>query len=47
MAILTQLNQEGKTIVMVTHDEDMKKYATRVIRMKDGLFMAEEEEKDV
>jgi len=47
MGILTQLNQEGKTIVMVTHDDDMKKYATRVIRMKDGLFMDEEVEQDV
>ena len=47
MGILTKLNQEGKTIVMVTHDDDMKKYATRVIRMKDGLFMDEEVETDV
>jgi len=27
---------------MVTHDEDMKKYASRVIHMKDGRFLEEE-----
>lgn len=42
MDILTKLNQEGKTIVMVTHDTDITKYATRVIYMKDGLFLDEE-----
>lgn len=43
MAILTTLNKEGKTIVMVTHDPDMRKYASRVIYMKDGLFLSEED----
>lgn len=43
MNILTELNKQGKTIVMVTHDNDMRKYATRVIYMKDGLFLTEEE----
>ncbi|MGM8139312.1 ATP-binding cassette domain-containing protein [Enterococcus italicus] len=42
MELLTDLNQKGKTIVMVTHDEDLKKYATRVIHMKDGRFETEE-----
>lgn len=41
METLKKLNQEGKTIVMVTHDEDMTTYATRVIRMKDGAFEEE------
>lgn len=41
METLKKLNQEGKTIVMVTHDEDMIAYATRVIRMKDGAFEEE------
>lgn len=43
MNILTELNKQGKTIVMVTHDSDMRKYATRVVYMKDGLFLTEEE----
>lgn len=42
MELLSELNREGKTIVMVTHDSDMKKYATRIIHMKDGCFLEEE-----
>lgn len=41
MALLKGLNREGKTIVMVTHDEDLLQYATRVIRMHDGSFVEE------
>lgn len=38
MNILTDLNKEGRTIIMVTHDEDLVEYATRVIRIKDGVI---------
>lgn len=41
MELLKELNRKGKTIVMVTHDEDLLKYATRVIRMRDGSFVEE------
>lgn len=41
MELLKELNQRGKTIVMVTHDEDLLRYATRVIRMHDGSFVEE------
>jgi len=36
MNILSQLNKEGKTIIMVTHDKDLVKYATKVIEIIDG-----------
>lgn len=42
MELLKGLNRSGKTIVMVTHDEDLLAYATRVIRMQDGSFIEEE-----
>ncbi|MBH9841315.1 ATP-binding cassette domain-containing protein, partial [Clostridioides difficile] len=32
MELLTRLNKQGKTIIMVTHDQDLTKYATKVIR---------------
>ncbi|WP_067049300.1 ABC transporter ATP-binding protein [Methanofollis ethanolicus] len=36
MELLTELNQSGKTIVMVTHDPSTATYANRVIRIRDG-----------
>lgn len=36
MNILTQLNKEGSTIIMVTHTESDVQYANRVIRLFDG-----------
>lgn len=29
-------NIEGRTIIMVTHDTNMKNYATKTVRMLDG-----------
>lgn len=36
MQLLADLHREGQTIIMVTHDERMLPYFTRVIRMRDG-----------
>ena len=41
MSILENLNKEGKTIIMVTHDPDLVKYATKVIHLRDGVFTEE------
>ena len=38
MNIFCDLNKEGKTIIMVTHDPDMSSYSKKVITIKDGLF---------
>ncbi|MEG0249699.1 MAG: ABC transporter ATP-binding protein [Peptostreptococcus sp.] len=39
MRLLTELNESGTTIIMVTHDHDMTRYASRVISLKDGSFV--------
>src|SRR5262249_6294601 len=36
MRLLTELNQAGKTIIMVTHENDIAAWARRVVRMRDG-----------
>lgn len=36
MEILKELNELGKTIVLVTHDKNIAKYANKVIYIKDG-----------
>ena len=36
MALLGQLNRAGKTIIMVTHENDIAAWARRVVRLRDG-----------
>ena len=38
LSLLTQLNRQGKTIIIITHDMNIAKYAKRIIRLKDGLI---------
>lgn len=36
MAILKGLNEEGRTVILITHDDDIAEQAKRVIKIKDG-----------
>lgn len=38
MAIFQRLNNEGKTVVIVTHEPDIAQHAKRVLRFRDGLL---------
>ncbi|HEY0393123.1 MAG TPA: ATP-binding cassette domain-containing protein, partial [Candidatus Elarobacter sp.] len=42
MALFRQLNAGGRTIIMVTHDEDVARHAKRVIRVRDGKIVADD-----
>ncbi len=39
MVMLGKLNDAGKTIIMVTHEDDIAAYAKRVIKMRDGVII--------
>jgi putative ABC transport system ATP-binding protein len=39
MTSLERLNDSGKTIIMVTHEDDIAACAKRIIRMRDGLII--------
>jgi putative ABC transport system ATP-binding protein len=39
MGLLQRLNQEGTTILMVTHSEDCSAYAKRILRVSDGRLI--------
>lgn len=44
MRLFQQLQATGKTIVMVTHEEEIGAYAQRIIRVRDGLIESTGEE---
>jgi len=47
MNLLTELNREGTTIVMVTHSHRDSEYAHRVINLFDGQVITEEMKKEI
>lgn len=41
METLQKLNEEGKTIVLITHEPDIAKFANRVITLRDGFIISD------
>lgn len=42
MAIFQEINKEGHTIVMITHEPDIAAHAKRIIHVKDGKIIGDE-----
>ena len=40
--LLADLNEEGDTIILVTHDQSIANQAKRTVRMLDGLIVSDE-----
>ncbi|MBN2053371.1 ABC transporter ATP-binding protein [bacterium] len=42
MALFQQLNDQGKTIILVTHDAEIAQYTMRIIRLLDGRIISDQ-----
>jgi putative ABC transport system ATP-binding protein len=46
MDIFSSIQASGNTVVLVTHEEDIAKYAHRVIRLRDGIIESDKKTED-
>jgi putative ABC transport system ATP-binding protein len=42
MALFAQINAEGRTVVIITHEDEVASFATRVVRLRDGRIQSDE-----
>jgi putative ABC transport system ATP-binding protein len=42
MALFQRLNEQGITVIVVTHDAEVARYAKRILRFRDGHLVADE-----
>jgi putative ABC transport system ATP-binding protein len=42
MKLLRELNHQGRTIVLITHEPDIAAFAQRVVRLRDGVIVSDE-----
>ena len=44
MSMFADLHDHGRTVVMITHEEDVAAYATRVVRLRDGVIVGDHQQ---
>jgi len=42
MGLFEDIHKKGNTIILVTHEEDIARYAHRIVRLKDGSIESDE-----
>jgi putative ABC transport system ATP-binding protein len=47
MNLITDIHRQGNTVVLVTHEEDIAKYAQRVVRLRDGVIETDTKKEQV
>ncbi|MAW50897.1 MAG: macrolide ABC transporter ATP-binding protein [Flavobacteriaceae bacterium] len=47
MDLIQKINEEGKTILVVTHEEDIAKMCKRIVKLKDGIIVEDKIVKQV
>jgi len=45
MSIISGMHDRGKTVIVVTHDENIANYASRIIRIQDGIVVEQTDKK--
>jgi putative ABC transport system ATP-binding protein len=46
MELLVELNDAGRTVVLITHEDEVARYAKRVVRLRDGKIVSDEQVRD-
>ncbi len=47
MHLITEIHNQGNTVVLVTHEEEIARYAQRVVRLRDGLIESDQKKKQI
>jgi putative ABC transport system ATP-binding protein len=45
MELFKKLNEEGMTIIQVTHNEAYAEYGTRIVKLEDGMIVSDVQNK--
>jgi putative ABC transport system ATP-binding protein len=44
MKLLVELNRAGRTVVIITHEEEIAEFAKRIVRVRDGQIISDQEQ---